>query len=159
MSFLWRTDEPGSKRTPGFVAQNVQSLFPHMVLEDDDGFLSIKYSALVALLVHIVQEQHSELVAVQSALNHTRSILSGPLRRFTAPMADVASDSGTLEKRNRAFSFSLTITFMVLLLGANSCALFLVWLRIERLESCNNSVTGCSGVGKRTKHEGDVGIQ
>ena len=45
----------------GFLAQDVQKLFPELVHEDNDGYLSVNYVELIPLLVQAVQRLSSEV--------------------------------------------------------------------------------------------------
>lgn len=45
----------------GFLAQDVQKLYPELVQEDGDGYLSINYIELIPLLVQAVQELSAEV--------------------------------------------------------------------------------------------------
>ena len=40
----------------GFIAQDVQKLFPELVKEDGSGYLSVNYVELIPILVNAVQE-------------------------------------------------------------------------------------------------------
>ena len=45
----------------GFLAQEVQKLYPELVQEDGDGYLSINYIELIPILVQAVQELSTEV--------------------------------------------------------------------------------------------------
>lgn len=45
----------------GFIAQELQKLYPELVNEDEDGYLSINYIELIPLLVQAVQELSAEV--------------------------------------------------------------------------------------------------
>lgn len=45
----------------GFIAQELQKLYPELVMEDEDGYLSINYVELIPLLVQAVQELSAEV--------------------------------------------------------------------------------------------------
>lgn len=45
----------------GFLAQDVQKIYPEMVFTDGDGMLSLNYTAIIPLLVKTVQQQHVEI--------------------------------------------------------------------------------------------------
>lgn len=57
VSFDWKDSE---KSSFGFIAQEVQKIFPEIVSEDEDGYLQIEYGLLTALLVKALQEVHSK---------------------------------------------------------------------------------------------------
>lgn len=45
----------------GFIAQEVQEIFPEIVVANDDGDLGIRYTALIPVLVKSLQEQQAEI--------------------------------------------------------------------------------------------------
>lgn len=47
----------GGRMHYGFMAQDVQSVFPHLVRADDDGYLSVNYIGLIPVLVEALKEQ------------------------------------------------------------------------------------------------------
>lgn len=50
----------------GFSAQDIQKIFPQLVKEDEKGFLSVNYTALIPVLVEGMKEQQS-IIDVQKA--------------------------------------------------------------------------------------------
>ena len=51
----------------GFLAQDVQKLFPELVHEDGAGYLSVNYVELIPLLVQAVQELRIQELETQIA--------------------------------------------------------------------------------------------
>lgn len=49
------------KKHIGFIAQEVQELYPELVSVDDDGFLSIDYIGFIPLLVEAIKEQQTKV--------------------------------------------------------------------------------------------------
>lgn len=49
----------------GFIAQDVQKIFPELVTQDKEGTLGIKYIEFIPILVKAYQEQQSELEALK----------------------------------------------------------------------------------------------
>ena len=47
----------------GFIAQDLQKLFPNLVIEDEQGFLAVNYVSLIPVLVGAIQEQQKILEA------------------------------------------------------------------------------------------------
>ncbi len=45
----------------GFVAQEVQKIFPDLVTTQEDGLLGIQYTGLIPVLVKAIQEQQLEI--------------------------------------------------------------------------------------------------
>ncbi|MEJ2185325.1 MAG: tail fiber domain-containing protein [Gemmatimonadota bacterium] len=61
------TGRPGGTQL-GLTAQEVQPLFPELVKQDGDGYLSLSYANLSAVLVKAVQEQQAEITSLKERL-------------------------------------------------------------------------------------------
>jgi hypothetical protein len=73
VTYQWRAAEfParafGSKASWGFVAQDVQDLFPDLVATDDQGYLAVNYSKVPLLTVQAVKELKAENDALKARL-------------------------------------------------------------------------------------------
>ena len=55
----------------GFVAQELQEVFPDLIIKRDDGILGVRYTGLVPLLVQALKEQQDQI----DALNKRISVL------------------------------------------------------------------------------------
>lgn len=51
-----------NKNDTGFIAQDVQELFPEMVNEDKNGILSVNYIKFVPLIVEVIKKQNQEIL-------------------------------------------------------------------------------------------------
>ncbi len=56
-----------TKRHFGFVAQELQQVYPDLVYENDNGYLSVNYTELIPILVQSIKELKSELDELKSA--------------------------------------------------------------------------------------------
>jgi len=63
-----RTDEMTGKRHIGFLAQDMEKIYPEVVYSDSDGMKSIAYANLTAVLVDSVKELHDEVVTLRSTV-------------------------------------------------------------------------------------------
>ena len=59
------TRKSDGEASTGLIAQEVQSVLPEAVLEDEDGMLSVKYANMVGLLVEAVKELQAEVKALK----------------------------------------------------------------------------------------------
>ena len=57
----------------GFIAQDVQKLFPELVQEDGDGYLSVNYIELIPLLIQAVQELSARVEELRDGINNKES--------------------------------------------------------------------------------------
>jgi len=71
--FDWRSDEFkernfGSHRAYGLIAQEVEKLFPELVLTDQSGYKAVNYSELPLLTIQAVKEQQTQIEAQQKLI-------------------------------------------------------------------------------------------
>ncbi|TKG90731.1 tail fiber domain-containing protein [Puteibacter caeruleilacunae] len=52
----------------GFIAQDLREVFPELVSEDKDGYLSIDYISLIPVLVEALKEQQAEIDELKQAI-------------------------------------------------------------------------------------------
>jgi len=62
-----------TKRHYGLIAQDLQRIYPELVYENDNGYLSINYTELIPLLIQSIKELKEEVDLLSSALVSTRS--------------------------------------------------------------------------------------
>jgi hypothetical protein len=66
VTFNWDTENSDAPTHPGFIAQEVQPIFPHVVSTDSNGYLSVGYSEFVPYLVSAIQAQEDEIQKLQN---------------------------------------------------------------------------------------------
>ena len=71
VSYQWKRDEFPDKNFSegtqiGVIAQEIESLFPELVSEDNEGYKSVSYSNLVAPLIEAVKELKQQNEASKS---------------------------------------------------------------------------------------------
>lgn len=65
---LYEEDSPILKNKHyGLIAQELQEIFPDLVIEEGDGYLSVNYIELIPLLIHSVQELSARLEIAEKA--------------------------------------------------------------------------------------------
>lgn len=76
--YLKSQDEKmSSRRHFGVDAEELQKIYPDLVLEGQDGYLSVNYSELVPLLIRSIQVLKQELDEVKSKSNARRASTTG----------------------------------------------------------------------------------
>ena len=65
--------EQANKMQLGFIAQEVQEIFPDIVVQDKNGYLGIRYTELIPILVKTIQEQQQEIDALSQRLSSLES--------------------------------------------------------------------------------------
>jgi hypothetical protein len=72
VSFRWR-DLPWGPANIGLIAQEVEQVFPELVREDADGYRSVAYANLVAVLVESTKAQQVQIDALAALLERQHS--------------------------------------------------------------------------------------
>jgi hypothetical protein len=70
-----KPDKNREKKLIGFSAQEVQKLFPDLVCEDEQGYLSLDYIGLIPVLVEAIKQQQVKIAELEkkvSALSATK---------------------------------------------------------------------------------------
>jgi hypothetical protein len=80
VQYNWRKEEfPNmnfnDKLQTGFIAQDLEKIFPEMVFTDDTGYKSIDYSRLTPLLVETIKEQQKQIEVIKKRLIEIEQIL------------------------------------------------------------------------------------
>ena len=60
VSFIYNNDSTG-KTQIGFIAQEMEKIYPELVITGNDGFKGVSYSNMTAVLVEGIKEQQSEI--------------------------------------------------------------------------------------------------
>jgi hypothetical protein len=72
-SYNWRVGEiEGRNFTDdaqiGFIAQELREVYPEMVHEDEDGYLSVNYTQVIPVLVEAIKEQQAKTAEQQAKM-------------------------------------------------------------------------------------------
>lgn len=59
-----QVDQTISSFQYGFIAQELQKIFPEMITEREDGVLGVRYTELIPVLVQAIKEQQEEIDAL-----------------------------------------------------------------------------------------------
>ncbi len=82
VSYRWQQDEHpdlafDNNKHIGFIAQEVEPLFPELVTTDENGYKSIDYSRLTPVLVEAIKEQQQTIDELRSELDEIKMLLTG----------------------------------------------------------------------------------
>lgn len=58
-----------SKKEIGVIAQEVMEVFPDVVGENPEGFLSVNYSALIPVLIEAIKEQQTKILQLENRIS------------------------------------------------------------------------------------------
>jgi hypothetical protein len=73
VTYYWKVDEYPDKHFPegeqiGFIAQEVEKVYPQVVLTDKEGYKSVDYSKLTPVLVEAIKEQQKIIEELQKVI-------------------------------------------------------------------------------------------
>jgi hypothetical protein len=94
----WKKDlEKESRRLHiGFLAQDIQKIYPELVHEDKDGLLSVDYIGLIPVLVESIKEQQLQIEELKTLLTGKNTLRSDNSERETAAIATINSETAVL---------------------------------------------------------------
>ncbi|NJO68512.1 MAG: T9SS type A sorting domain-containing protein [Bacteroidetes bacterium] len=99
-----------TRKHMGFIAQDVQKIFPELVYEDKDGMLGIDYISLIPVLAESIKEldknKNDEINRLQNELNDTKSKLAELESRLNQCCNSTTKKSGSVIEES---DLSLTI--------------------------------------------------
>lgn len=77
-TYQWRSNETAEEsntanRAIGLIAQEVETVLPELVTENEQGFKGIEYSKLTAVLVQAIKEQQKQIEAQQAQMETLRN--------------------------------------------------------------------------------------
>ena len=79
VNYYWKTKEfPDKQFTDtkqiGFIAQDLEKIFPELVFMDKEGYKSVDYSRLTPLLVEAIKEQQQQIKALQEKIERLEKV-------------------------------------------------------------------------------------
>jgi hypothetical protein len=79
VNFDWKDNFEGkepylSKRSAGFIAQDVEKVIPELVVEDEEGYKSINYDGIIPYLTDAIQEQQVLIKDLQSQIDELKGV-------------------------------------------------------------------------------------
>jgi len=75
----------------GIIAQELEKVYPEMVVTDKDGYKSVDYSRLTPILIEAIKEQQKIIGSMQLAIGSLKSENSQIIKRFQALEAAINS--------------------------------------------------------------------
>lgn len=66
----------------GVIAQELQKVYPEMVIQGKDGFLKVDYTQLTGILIQAVKEQQQEIDGLKSALKKQQQQIDSILKKM-----------------------------------------------------------------------------
>lgn len=80
-SYYWKNENGSNKRQIGVIAQEVEEIYPEFVHTNDEGFKSVNYAQMTAVLIEAIKELNQKVdnlekenEALSTALNDTKAL-------------------------------------------------------------------------------------
>ena len=89
----------------GFIAQDVQQIFPDLVYEGQDGYLGINYRGFIPLLINVVKAQQTEIAQLHAQIDDCCSILPGSNKMLNDPNGMNSNQAGEYSENKTAELF------------------------------------------------------
>ncbi|MDD2657329.1 MAG: tail fiber domain-containing protein, partial [Candidatus Pacebacteria bacterium] len=65
VTFAWKSDGANATIHTGFIAQEVQSIFPDLVMQGADGYLALNYAGFAPYLTGAIQELNAKVKQIE----------------------------------------------------------------------------------------------
>ena len=115
VSFKWIDPNKDQSTNLGFLAQEVQQIFPAVVHELPDGYLGMDYAALIVPTIKAVQAEQGEIVSLQNKLNNLTIDSNGNVGIGNSnPQAKLTVSGDTALSGNLSVSLSETSTQFII---------------------------------------------
>ena len=77
--FNWKDENHNQKKQIGFIAQEIEKVFPELIETDTRGFKSVAYANMSAVLVEALKEQNLKIQNLERELSEIKSLLKNSL--------------------------------------------------------------------------------
>lgn len=90
----------------GFIAQDVQQVFPEFVYEDNEGKLAIDYSEFIPLLFKMVQEQEAKIEELNNEIVTIKNDCCSTISNLKSASISTGTDENLSTEKNALFQNS-----------------------------------------------------
>jgi len=84
VTFNWKESSNPTKTQYGFIAQEVEKVFPDLVGTDSNGFKTVNYNGVIPVLTEAIKTQQEEIESLKSENEQLKSTLEQLLKRVEA---------------------------------------------------------------------------
>ncbi|MEM7040480.1 MAG: tail fiber domain-containing protein, partial [Bacteroidota bacterium] len=84
VSYHYNRQKDGENKVLGFIAQEVQPLFPELVVESEDGSLGMSYSHLGVVAIQAAQEQQEVIDQQQTQIDALKDQIKAMQKQLQA---------------------------------------------------------------------------
>jgi predicted ribosome quality control (RQC) complex YloA/Tae2 family protein len=80
VSYSWINENFPRKRVMGFISQDLAKVFPEVVDADENGYLSVNYSQLIAPMVEALKEEHEQKQKLENKVEKLQNKLDNLIK-------------------------------------------------------------------------------
>lgn len=94
-------EEPSQVMTKthfGFIAQELQQVYPELVYENDNGTLSVCYVELIPILVQSIKELNAKVEALQETNGYAKANLDDDVTAIDSPLTDAGTGVASMSQ-------------------------------------------------------------
>ena len=73
--FNWKNTE-NQHKSIGFIAQELETIFPELVFDDEKGMKSVNYDGVIPILVNSIKEQQQKIDKLESEIEEIKKLLN-----------------------------------------------------------------------------------
>ena len=129
--YAYQTDSPLLKTDHfGLIAQELKEIYPELVVEGADGYLSINYMEIIPLLIKSVQELKAELDAINDNPSHAPVRTAGT----TQVQNQLASQATLYQNNPNPFTDNTTVR-CIIPTGISKAVLYLYDMNGRQIDS------------------------
>ena len=129
--YAYQTDSPLLKTDHfGLIAQELKEIYPELVVEGADGYLSINYMEIIPLLIKSVQELKAELDAINDNPSHAPVRTAGT----TQVQNQLASQATLYQNNPNPFTENTTVR-CIIPIGISKAVLYLYDMNGRQIDS------------------------
>ncbi|MEQ8812584.1 MAG: tail fiber domain-containing protein, partial [Imperialibacter sp.] len=81
-TYYLKSDSLNSDLQSGVIAQEVQEVFPYLIINRPDGFLAVDYQGLIPILIEALKEEHARVSDLKTEVEEMKAQLSSNDERF-----------------------------------------------------------------------------
>ncbi|MCK4980683.1 MAG: tail fiber domain-containing protein, partial [Candidatus Delongbacteria bacterium] len=74
VSFNWKNTK-NQHKSMGFIAQELESIFPELVFDDEKGMKSVNYDGIIPILVNSIKEQQNRIEELENDIEEIKKLL------------------------------------------------------------------------------------
>lgn len=102
------------KKHYGLIAQDLQKLYPDLVYENDNGYLSINYTGIIPLLIQSIKELKTEVETLENdCCNSNNNLKSGSIITTDDELIPNVSAPKLYQNNPNPFSVQTTVKFHI----------------------------------------------